>query len=93
MEYDENLLRIGILSRLQRYGPQEFSEFQNRLETRPLRRVMQGLLDAQLVRHRPPDGRIFRIEPKGAEVLEKLVEEFRMAGREEEVKDIMKAWS
>ncbi|MGH9984398.1 MAG: hypothetical protein ACRD8W_10635 [Nitrososphaeraceae archaeon] len=54
---------------------------------------MQGLLDAQLVRHRRPDGRVFRIEPKVAGVLEKLVELFRMAGWEEEVEDIMEAWT
>jgi hypothetical protein len=69
MEYDDNVLRIGILSRLQRHGPQEYSEFERRLDIRPLRRVMQGLLDAQLVRHRRPDGRVFRIEPKGTDHL------------------------
>jgi hypothetical protein len=93
MKYDDDLLRIGILTRLQRHGPQEFREFENRLAIRQLRRVMQGLLDAQLVRHHRPDGRIFRIEPEGAEVLESLVEQFRRAGREEEVKDIMEAWA
>lgn len=81
------------INRLQRHGPQELSEFERRLEIHPLRRVMQGLLDAQLVRHRRPHGRIFRIELKGAEVLEKLVELFRTAGRGEEVEDIMEAWA
>lgn len=78
---------------MMRKGPQEFEEFERRLERYPLRRVMQGLLDAQLVRHHRPDGTTFHIETKGVKCLEKLTQLFKMAGWEEEVEDIMEAWA